>query len=504
MKYLLGIDSGGTLTKAALYDIEGNEIFVAEEPLDTIFPMTGYNERDFNQFRNCNISVIRRVVSRSGVRPSDIIGIAVAGQGNGLYLFDENGHSVRNPILSGDMRAKEYVEKWYADGTAKKIAQKTKGSLWAGQTAVLMSWMAEHEPESMEKTKYAVTCKGYIGYLLTGKFCMEMGEASSIGCMDLEKRAFDPELLALMGIKKYFNKLVPVIESTDIAGYVSKEAAELTGLKEGTPVMGGMFDIAACAVATGVVDPKLLCVVVGTWGINEYIDDKVLTDENFFMSTDFCIQNYYLMTEGSTTSAVNLEWFIRNLMQGEKQMEQERGSSVYDLVNGMVASIKPDESSIIFLPFLFGSNVSQYAKGAFLGLSGIHTKAHMLRAVYEGVVFCHKYHIEKLFQYKNDFTKIRISGGASKSKEWVQMFADIIQLPVEVSGKTELGTMGAAMCAGVGANVYDDMQEAARIFVDVAEIYEPNPVYRKIYEEKYRNYKEILKALNGTWENFKN
>ena len=156
------------------------------------------------------------------------------------------------------------------------------------------------------------------------------------------------------------------------------------------------------------------------------------------------------------------------------------------------------------MPFLFGSNVSQYAKGAFLGLSGIHTKAHMLRAVYEGVVFCHKYHIEKLFQYKNDFTKIRISGGASKSKEWVQMFADIIQLPVEVSGKTELGTMGAAMCAGVGANVYDDMQEAARIFVDVAEIYEPNPVYRKIYEEKYRNYKEILKALNGTWENFKN
>ncbi len=502
MKYLMGIDSGGTVTKAAIYDIKGREVTHAEEKLEVICPHVGYSEREFEQFRQGNINVIRHVIQKSGVEPGDIAGISLTGQGNGLYLFDEQGECIRRPVLSADMRAKEYLKKWNADGTAAKVGEKTRQSIWAGQIAPLIAWFADNESQSLERAKYAVACKDYLRYFLTGRFCMERSEASSISAMDLVAREFDPQIFEWMGIGKYFEKLPPIIESTEIAGTVTKEAAVLTGLAEGTPVVGGLFDIAACTIAAGVTESDKLSVVVGTWGINEYIDQKAPKDANLFLCCHFCLHDYYLMVESSSTSAVNLEWFIDRFMQEERMVQKEAGHSVYELVNELVQSVPPEECPVIFLPFLFGTNVHPDAKGAFIGLSGMHTKAHMLRAIYEGVVFCHKHHIERLSNYKKDFEKICISGGGSKSRVWVQMFADVMGMPVEVSGKTELGTMGAAMCAGVGIRQYQDMREASAVFSEVSETFYPCEANKAVYEKKYQLYRRVIDGLDGVWDDF--
>ncbi len=499
MKYLLGIDSGGTVTKAAIYDVEGKEIAHAEEKLEIICPSVGYNEREFDQFRQGNINVIRSVLQKSGVAAEEVAGIALTGQGNGLYLFDEQGNCIRRPVLSGDMRAKEYLKKWSADGTTAKIGAKTRQSIWAGQIAPLIAWFADNEPESLARAAYAVACKDYLRFFLTGRFCMEMSEASSITAMDLVKRKFDPQIFEWMGIRQYFDMLPPIVESTEIAGTVTKEAASLTGLAEGTPVVGGLFDIVACAIAAGVADSEKLSIVVGTWGINEYLDKQAKGNENLFLCCHFCLDDYYLLVESSSTSAVNLEWFIDQFMNNEPQADRR---AVYENVNEMVDSVLPEECGIVFLPFLFGTNVNPDAKGAFVGLSGIHTRAHMLRAIYEGVVFCHKHHIERLSRYKQGFTRICISGGGSKSHVWVQMFADAMGIPVEVSGKTELGTMGAAMCAGVGIGEYQDMREAAAVFSEISKTVYPNPEKHAIYEKKYQLYRRVIDALDVVWDGF--
>ncbi len=500
MKYLLGIDSGGTVTKAAIFDNEGKEIASAEVQMDVVIPHIGYTERKFENFRQGNIEVIRKVIKKSAIDAKDIIGISLTGQGNGLYLFDENGNCIRRPILSGDIRAKDILKKWYEDGTADKVASKTYQSIWAGQMAPLMAWFKENEPQSLKKAKYAITCKCYVGYMLTGVFCTEISEASSTSCMDMNTKRFDAKLMGLLGIEEYISKLTPIVSSTEIFGYVTKEAEELTGLKKGTAVVGGLFDIVACAIATGVTSSDTLSIVVGTWSINEYISKTLQGDKDLMLVCYYCIDGYTMMNESSTTSAVNLQWFIDKFMQEEKA--DLAGASLYDRINEMVSSIPVNDYPLIFLPFLFGSNVNPDAKGGFIGLSGIHSKAHMLRAIYEGVVFSHKMHIEKLHKYKSNFSKICISGGGAKSEVWVQMFADVIGLPVEVSAVAELGTMGAAMCAGVGVGQYKDMREASAVFTKTSKTIYPNKENTVHYERKYQVYKAVIDALDSTWCEF--
>ncbi|MEI6101526.1 MAG: FGGY-family carbohydrate kinase [Eubacteriales bacterium] len=496
MKYLMGVDSGGTVTKAGIFDLCGKEIAIARKKFDIILPGDGKVERDINQFKNASLDAIKEVIEQSGINPTDIAGIALTGQGNGMYMFDERGEPTYNGILSGDMRAKEYIKRWNTDGTLDRILPKTKQILWSGQTTALVAWFADHEKEALEKTKTIVTCKDYIRYLLTGKFCMDLTQASGFSAMDLDTRKLDPEIFNALGILEHMDKFPSEIyKSCDVCGHVTGEASARTGLLKGTPVMGGMFDIAACAIASGVVDESILCLIIGTWGINEYVSKKPVVSKDMFMSTHYCIDGYYLMDEGSATSASNLDWFIDRFMtDGSKQ------NFVYDEVNSLIESVPYNDSTLLFFPLLYGTNVNIDAKAGFIGLSARHTKAHMLRAIYEGVVFCHMHHIEKLYKFRDKPEIVRISGGGTKSGLWVQMFADCLGLPVEVSEANEMGVMGSAMCAGVGVGLFADMKDAVNAFVRISQVYQPKEERRNYYQKKYKAYKKFLEALDGVWK----
>ena len=503
MKYLLGVDSGGTFTKAGLYDLEGREIATAQEPVEVFFPAEGMIERDAVQLKEATYSVIRRVLEQSRVNSPDIVAVAPTGQGNGLYLFDENGNAAHNPIMSGDMRAKEYVKKWDAGGLIDNVFKpKTFQTIWAGQPVALMAWLRDHDPETLERSKYAVTCKDYLRYILTGEFFAEITEASGWSCVDIPKEEYSDELFEAIGLTGFRHLFPPILQSADIGGAVTKQAAEATGLTEGAPVMGGLFDITACPLGTGVLDSSKLSIVAGSWSINQYIDTKPSSD--VFMSTRYFTPGYYLLSEASATSATNLEWFVNRFMSQEKVEAKAQGRRVYEIADDMVAGIDTQDCQILFLPFLFGTNASIDAKSAFVGLNSIHTKAHILRAVFEGVVFCHQYHLEKLYKVKpkHSFDAIRIAGGATKSELWVQMFADVTGLPMEVSGVEELGTLGAAMCAGIGSGQYKDADEAAGKFVTIKRTVYPDEKAAAYYQKKYDLYKKIIDSLDSVWPEF--
>lgn len=493
--YLLGIDNGGTVVKAGLYDLDGREVAVACSKTQMSMPVPGYAERDADALWGANAQAISSVIRSSGIDPAEILAVAATGHGNGLYLVDARGLPVHPGIYSTDRRAQEYVERWAADGTFERVLPKTMQSLWAGQPVALLAWFRDHRPEVLRQARWLFMCKDYLRYRLTGEAYAEITDMSGSSLMNVRDVTYDRELLQAYGIEAYAAMLPPLRQSADICGHVTRGAAKETGLREGTPVAGGLFDIDACGIATGMTTAENLCLVVGTWSINQYISPTPIVSRSLFMTSLYCIPGYWLVLEGSPTSASNLEWFVTEFLGEARTVAEHGGRSVYDLCNEWVARVAPEESHVTFLPFLYGTNVGWDAPACFLGLKGWHRREHLLRAIYEGVVFAHRSHIEKLLAYRDPPRSIRLTGGAARSAVWVQMFSDGLQLPIEVTAGSELGTLGAAICAGVATQHFDSFERAVARMVHVARTYTPDVTKKHVYAQKYAAYREAIAAL---------
>lgn len=504
MKYLVGIDNGGTFSKAALFDTEGRQIAVASVPTVTITPRPGYTERDMDELWNVNAEAVRTAVQRSGVNPKDIAGVSFSGHGKGLYMVGKDGRPSYNGILSTDARAWQYIEKWQTDGTKEKVYEKTFQDILVFQPVSILAWFKDHMPEVLDNTQYIFAVKDYIRYMLTGEAYAEFTDSSGGNLVNLTTQAYDRELLEYFGLEDLYDKLPPLRHSADICGFITKEASEQTLLPEGIPVAAGMFDVNACGIASGLTDEEQMCMIAGTWSINEFIRKSPVTNGTVALNSMFCIPGYYLVEESSPTSAGNMEWFIRNLMSYEKSEAKEQGGSVYDITNRWVEEIQPQDSNVIFLPFLNGSNEEALAKGTFIGLTAYHNKHHMLRAVYEGIVFSHYTHVRKLLANRDKPKTIRLSGGAANSDVWVQIFADVLQIPIDVIEDKELGAQGAAIAAGIAAGIYSDYEEAVKKTVNISRTVYPRPEYASVYEEKYAAYRAVIEALAPVWGRFKN
>lgn len=491
--YLLGIDNGGTVTKAALFDAKGHELAVASLKVKVIQPSPGWNERDANQMWKDTCKVIRKVLDISGIRPEQIMGIACTGHGNGLYLVDENGNPVRNAINSADSRAQKYIEDWKKAGVDKLALPYTTQNLWPGQPNALLAWLRDHEPEILEKAKWVLMAKDFIRMKLTGEFLAEITDMSGTSLMNVSVGDYDSYVLELFGLEEFSELLPPLIGSTDLAGKISKKAASETGLKAGTPVAGGMFDIDACALASGIVDESQMSLVVGTWGNNQYIAKQPLIDKDLFMSSIYSIPGWYLMLEGSPTSAGNLDWFIDTFLQHEKE---QKGKGFFDWMSRQVDSVQPKDSGVIFLPFLYGCNVNSNLPAAFYGIKGNHTRAHLIRAVYEGIVFSHKTHIDRLLNFRKAPEVIRCSGGATQNVVWMQMLADIIGIPVEIPEGTQLGAQGAAIAASVCVGIYGNLNDGIHKMVRIEKFFETDKIRHDIFKDKFQNYKDIVVRLS--------
>ena len=504
MRYLVGIDNGGTFSKAALFDENGKQISVASVPTVTLTPKPGYTERDMDELWEVNAQAVREAITKSGINPADIAGVSFSGHGKGLYMVGYDGKPSYNGIVSTDTRAWAQVERWYRDGVNKEVYKKTFQEILAVQPVSLLAWFKENQPEVLEKTKYIFAVKDYIRYKITGEAYNEYTDCSGSNLVNLTTQKHDRELMALFGLEECYDKLPPLKRSADICGYVTPEASRQTLLPEGIPVAAGMFDVDACGIASGLCDEEKMCMIAGTWSINEFIRKDPVTNGTVSLNSMFCIPGYYLIEESSPTSAGNMEWFIRNLMSYEKAEAKTAGNSVYDITNEWVSSIEHQYSNVIFLPFLNGSNEDALAKGTFVGLTAFHNKKHMLRAVYEGIVFSHMTHVKKLLRNRETPKSIRLAGGAANSDVWVQIFADALQIPIDVIEDKELGAQGAAMAAGIAAGVYKDYKDAADRTVTISRTVFPRPEYREIYEEKYQTYRAVIDGLSGVWDRFKN
>jgi len=498
-KYLLGIDDGGTLAKAALFSVDGRELAVASNKADTLSPNPGWCEFDMHRLWEATAASVRRVIADSKIDPREILAVACTGHGNGIYLVDAEGTPVRNAIYSADSRASEYIAKWAAAGLDKAVRPKTMQALWPGQPNALLAWLRDNEPEAIAKARWVLMCKDYIRLRLTGEARAELTDMSGTSLMNVATADYDLEILQAFGIAEMIDKLPPLCLSADVCGDVTTEAAAQTGLAEGTPVAGGMFDIDACGLSSALIEESQLGMVLGTWGINQYVSRTPVTSDAVFMTSRYCIPDYYLMLEGSPTSAGNLEWFLAEFFGAEALTAKQRGESIYDLVNRWVAETKPQDSGMIFLPFLYGSNVGAEASATLVGISDRDNRGHVLRAIYEGVAFAHMTHWERLLKVRAMPERICASGGAARSDPWMQILADVCQVPVEIPDGTELGALGAAICAGVAVGCYESYQAACQAMVRFPRCFHPTSGLAGLYQRKYGRYKAVLKAMEDTW-----
>ena len=491
MAYLMGIDIGGTVAKAAIYDMNGAEVSVHGEKIEIVCPGHGMTERSMTDVKDMTLLAIRKAIEKSGITdPKEILAVGMTGQGNGAYMVDAEGNPVWNGVLSSDARSKDYLKKWYADGTFDAIFPKIRKLLWTGQTSPIVAWFKDHNREVLDKARYVGSVKDYVRFLLTGVFCCEITEASSWNVVDMNTAAYDDELFEKLGLSEYKHIFPPIIGSCDAGGTVTAEAARLTGLAEGTPVVGGLFDISASILSAGVIEENQLGIIVGSWGINSILKKELCDDKALFMQYFYGLPEYYSYMEGSSTSASNEEWLIDLMM--------DRGKGIYAECEKMVAET-PYKDTVLFLPFIYSTNVNIDAKAAFIGLQGEHTKAHMMRALFEGVVFCHQMHLDRLLPHCENPKVVRMAGGATRSKVWMQMFADILGLPVEISEAEELGAMGAALCAGVCAGVFKDLAKASADWVKIKAVYTPDAEKHAYYRKKYAAYCAIIDALDPVW-----
>ena len=496
--YLLGVDNGGTMSKAAVFAADGRELACAARKVEILEPRPGWSERDMADMWRGTAEAIREAVERSGVDAAEIACVACAGHGNGLYLIDADGKPVRNAINSMDSRAAQIIDEWKSEGVAARALPKTAQCVWPAQPNALLAWLREHEPRSIARASSLLMAKDYTRFMLTGEVRMELTDMSGTSLMNVVAGGYDDEVLAIFDIPEMKHLLPPLVQSAELCGRVTAAAAAATGLKAGTPVAGGMFDIDACGLASGCVDGRQFVMVAGTWGNNQYIARQPLVDKGLFMTSCYSIPGWYLMLEGSPTGAGNLEWFVSEFLADKKELlKQAGGESVYAWADAAVAPLAPHESDPLFLPFLYGSNVGYPAKACFLGLTSRHTRADVMRAVYEGCVFSHNMHLRRLYKFREQPEVIRLTGGASRSPAWVQMFADVFQVPVEVPDGSELGALGAAIAAAVACGLYPGFEKAVAAMTRVARRYEPSPLRGEVYRLRYEKYLRAVKALKG-------
>lgn len=488
MDYFLGIDIGGTVTKAGLYSTMGDEIGVAERYAEVLSSQSGFTERDMGELWQTVCNVIRQLLHDTQVDNTLIQGVSFSSHGKGLYAIDKKGQPVRNGIISSDTRALALVKQWQEQGIDRLTYPRGLQQLWTAHPATLLRWLKDHERAHYDDISAVLMVHDYVRYRLTGRIAAEVTNISGSNLYNQRTQDYDPQLMADFGIAEVIDKTAPVIGSTELAGEVTADAAAACGLAQGTPVYGGLFDVVASAVCSGVCDEQVLSAVAGTWSIATCVTSTIIPAEYPYVWGSYCIPGKYFVHEGSPTSAGNLAWFMRHFFA------KEQGD--YAQFDQWVAERSGQATEIVFLPYLFGSNYSLNLAGGLVGMRAHHELADVIYALYEGIVFSHLLHQDRILQLNPQVQRIRITGGPTHSPVWMQMFADAGNLPLDVVDIQQSGCRAAALCAAVGRGFYADFAEAIAASKPYVRTYFPQQANHRQLRRQMLHYLDTAKALS--------
>lgn len=491
-RYFLILDNGGTNTRALLFDTKGTQVGVSVFETPWIQGALKTREIDVKGMRDSLFSAIRQVLVQTGVDAEEIACITCVGHGKGLYLLDKDGHIFCNGILSTDERANELAKSF--ESRIEEIYPISRQHIMSSQAPVLLRWLKDHEPARYANIGAVLSAKDFVRYVLTGEIHQEIGDASGNNLINLATRNYDDRLLEFFGISEVSQWLPDLVESADLVAKVDASAAYETGLIEGTPVTGGLFDIDAGTLGSGALNHNHYSVIAGTWSINTYLSDAPTARMNGIMNSLF-MKDKVLIEASSPTSSGNLSRILKMLSPDGKQ-----GGENYEYLEANLEQEDADFTQVLYTPFLYGSNSDPDAMASFVGLESTTSRMQLIRAVYEGIVFGHRQHIDQLLQSDSTCPEsLRVCGGAANSPSWMQMFADVIGVPVETICGHEITGLGGAVLSSYATGDYETLQQAADCMIHVDRRFEPDAEQHRKYNEKYARYQTLLNALDGVW-----
>jgi L-xylulokinase len=486
---LLGVDAGQTVTKACVFDRSGRELGGGSARVEVRSPHPRWVERDMEEVWRATAAAIREALANAGVAGDRIGAVGIVGHNDGLYLVDETGAPVRPAVTAMDTRAHDVLEEWRSGPVWARALELTGQVPFAGSPSALLAWFARHDREVLERTRWVLFCKDWLRYRLTGRVATDPSEASAAFTRVHTQRYAD-EVLALYDLGWLADRLPPLLRSEEVAGEVSEAGAAVTGLAPGTPVVTGAHDVDGTAVGCGAVRPGMLSLVAGTFSINQVVSKEPIVDQRW-QARSFVRPGEWLTMATSPSSATNLEWWRSMLGLGAD-------ADAYATLEREASAALDGPSRLLYHPFLYGSPYGEVASAALLGLRGWHRRGDLARAILEGVVLGHRVHVDALRERFTLDGPARLSGGAARSAVWSQMFADALDMEVEVPACEETGARGAALLAALGTGVFASLDEAAAT-VPIARRHVPDPRRRAVLREAYDTFVAAVSALREVW-----
>ena len=490
---LLGIDVGTGGSRALLVDERGSVVASATvEHAPFASPRTGWAEQDARDWWRASEQAVREVLSAEGVRAEDVACVGLTGQMHGAVLLDERDEPLRPSIIWCDVRTDAQCRAINESVGAERLIRLVSNPALEGFTLPKMLWVREREPEVWAQVRSVLLPKDYVRLRLTGEKATDVADASGTLLFDVTHRRWSEEMLELTGIER---SLLPrAYESAEVTGRVSAAGAAATGLREGTPVVAGAGDQAAGAVGMGIVRPGAVSATIGTSGVVFAATDRPALDPKGRVHT-FCHavpERWHVM--GVTQGAgLSLRWFRDQFGAGA-----DDGRDPYERLGEEASAAPPGADGVLWAPYLMGErtpHLDPHARAALVGLNAGHKRAHVVRAILEGVAFSLRDTLTIFAEMGVPVETIRLGGGGARSRVWRQIQADVYGREVELVEADEGAAYGAALLAGVGGGAWASVDDACAAAVRVRVRVPPDAAGARVMDERYRIFRAIYPAL---------
>ena len=499
MNYL-GIDVGTGGTRALVMDAQGQVVASASaEHQHFASPRPGWAEQDPRDWWQACGAAVRKALQTSGIRPESIACVGFSGQMHGAVLLDAADEVVRPALIWCDQRSEAQcaeLENIFGRDTLIKL---TCNPPLTNFTLTKFLWVRENEPQNWARVKHVMLPKDYVRFRLTGECAIDMADASGTLLLDVANRRWSKEVLSKTGIDE---KLLPALfESPEVCGKVSEAGAEATGLLAGTPVVAGAGDQAAGAVGMGIARVGAVSATIGTSGVVFASTDRPAMDPAGRLHT-FChaIPGRWHVMGVTQAAGLSLRWYRDNFGAASPGVQEKDGRDPYDVFAEEAASAPPGSEGAIWAPYLMGErtpHLDPNARGALVGLTASHTRAHVIRAILEGVAFSLKDTFTIFEEMKVPVKAIRLGGGGARSALWRQIQADVYGHEVEIVSAEEGAAYGAAILAGTGVKEWSSVEQACDAIVRVAKRVVPNQKDSAAMQQTYRTYRKVYPALRA-------
>lgn len=486
---LLGIDIGTSACKVAVFDENGTVLATANKDYKVYYPKAGYAEQDADEWWKAICAAIKEVLSYDNVNANDIAGVGVDGQSWSAIPVDKSGTPLCKTPIWMDTRARDICKEIKETVGEDNIFDVAGNDFLPSYSTPKMIWFKRNCPEVFNKTTFFLQSNSYIVFKLTGVYSQDLSQGYGLHFFNMKTLSYDNSLAKEMGLS---TSCVPDLYRCDeIVGKITKEAAELTGLTEGTPVVAGGLDAACGTLGAGVYLPGQTQEQGGQAGGMSICTDEALSDIKLILSTHV-VPGMWLLQGGTVGGGGTLKWF-----------KQEFGKDMsFDDLTAEAEKIPVGSDGVVFLPYMAGERSPIWnpdAKGVFYGLSFDKTKGHMIRALMEGVAFSLNHNLETASCAGAKVGVMNAMGGSANSWLWTQIKADVTGCTIQVPASDTATTLGAAILAGVGCGLYDSYADAVDRTIEITRVHRPNMDNHEIYKKSMDLYLQIGNALKDTF-----